>query len=411
MGLVAPPCDGRQPTLKPLQARELVLAASAVTAVFGAALLGLHHWAESSGVKEAVSDTVPGFWGTLPSAWDHPEPNYLVSNGIGEFWSVLTTVPIAGTLLTYQGFKYQYSAKILRIYLLTCGMYSLAFTAHLTLQKVVFSTTVTAVMTNALLTFAEFSPVVHRLLESVALRGSIVFAAEALLIFTVATLPYALPANGGVWTLFIVQAPGVFLATAFAAVLTWTAKRRQEKDTYSLVMLAGSLLSSAMVLSYIECNIGFEIASSDFWGFPWIHIAIHVLEQMGIYIFGVGVAALHEMLLMKPPREGAEVRWIGYCVPFLHCPHAPGVELLDAGNDASPVSAAASEATSVLGQVSDSSTEEQRGGPIERQRSQSQLSEGSPKSDGHPTLSRRRRDKTPGAIAPMKQAEPQEPPH
>ena len=49
------------------------------------------------------------------------------------------------------------------------------------------------------------------------------------------------------WTLFIVQAPGVFLATALAFVMASRAKRKEEKTTYQLVSLSGSLLSSAMV--------------------------------------------------------------------------------------------------------------------------------------------------------------------
>ena len=52
-----------------------------------------------------------GFWGTLPSDWDHPEPNYLVSPVVGEFWSVLTTIPVAGALLLQQGIRFGYGPK------------------------------------------------------------------------------------------------------------------------------------------------------------------------------------------------------------------------------------------------------------------------------------------------------------
>jgi len=298
------------------------MAVTVVTAAYGGALCGMHCWAAVP-LDNKIEE--PGYWGTLPSAWDHPEPNYLVSAAIGEFWSVVTTIPVAGALLMYEGLKYRYGAKVLCIYSLTCGMYSLAFIAHLTLQKLVFSTTVVAVMSNALLTFAQFSYIVHKRLRSMAVRGLIVLVAEVALVGTVATLPYALQAHGGVWTLFAVQSPGVFLATALAAGLAWQAREPHERATYGLVCTAGSLLSAAMALSLVECLIGFEHGFlSSCWGFPWLHIAIHIFEQVGIYLFGVGVAALHTLLLNPASRPGAEVRSVGRWLVYLYCPHLPG---------------------------------------------------------------------------------------
>ncbi|CAK0822805.1 unnamed protein product, partial [Prorocentrum cordatum] len=174
-------------------------------------------------------------------------------------------------------------------------------------QGHVFSTTVVSVMSNALLTFAEFSCVVHRLLRSVFVRGAIVVAAEAALVAVVATLPYALEANGGVWTLFVVQSPGVFLATALATILARRAALADNpalRDAVRLASTAGALLSTAMVLSFVECSIGFEHGFfPGWWGFPWLHICIHLLEQVGIYIFGVGIAAL-DAALADPAQEG-----------------------------------------------------------------------------------------------------------
>lgn len=227
----------------------------------------------------------------------------MVSPAIGEFWSVLTTIPVAGALLMYEGLRYSYGSKVLCVYALTCGMYSLAFAAHLTLQKLVFSTTVVAVMSNALLTFAEFSYIVHRILHSKALRALVVLAAEVVLVGTVATLPYALKANGGVWTLFTVQSPGVFLATCLAGGLARRAREPSERAVYRTVLAAGCLLSTAMGLSLVECLVGFEYGFlGSCWGFPWLHIAIHGLEQVGIYLFGVGAAALHTLLLFPGSR-------------------------------------------------------------------------------------------------------------
>jgi len=318
-----PGCSGKwvwRVAAEPLTVREFALPLCTVTTVYLSVLAGLHY--RQALAKEAGGATHEhgNYWGTLPSAWDHPEPNYLVSEVIGEFWSVLTTIPIAGTLLMYQGLKYSYGGKALRIYALTCIMYTLAFAAHLTLQKMIFSTTVTSVMSNALLTFAQFSSVVHRWLKSGMLRGAIVFCAEVALISTVATLPYKI-ANGGVWTLFAVQSPGVFLATGIAGVLLHSAKTTQEQQTYRTVFGAGCLLSTAMVLSLVECLTGFEYGFLlQLWGFPWLHICIHVFEQVGIYFFGVGTAALQELLFEEECREGAEVRHV-LGLPYLYCPY------------------------------------------------------------------------------------------
>ncbi|CAE7871139.1 unnamed protein product [Symbiodinium necroappetens] len=305
---------------EPLHFHEVAAVAAAVPAVWCTALLALHLSNKIPTFGSAIPDNQQeGFWGTLPSAWDHPEPNYLVSGVVGEFWSVLTTIPVAGALLLYLGLRFGYGSKVMAIYAVTCCMYSLAFTAHLTLQMHIFSTTVIAVMSNALLTFVMFSHVVHRALESVLLRGAIVIAAETVLVTTVATLPYRLE-HGGVWTLFIVQAPGVFLATALAGIMARTSHRAAEKATYGLVTTAGSLLSSAMVLSLVECLVGFEWGFIErFWGFPWLHIAIHMLEQVGIYVFGVGVAALEALLLRPDAFKGAEVRYLGWFV-YLYYP-------------------------------------------------------------------------------------------
>jgi len=327
-----PPVDGAKEATKreaapPLTLCELAVPVFAVITTYCSLLVGLHlrqTWAARA-AAEGVNDTDMGnYWGTLPSAWDHPEPNYLVSEAIGEFWSVLTTIPVAGTMLLYEGLKYKYGKKVLGIYGWTCLMYSLAFSAHLTLQKLVFSTTVTSVMSNALLTFAMFSSIVHRWLKSRALRGMFVLGAEAAIIFTVAWLPYSIK-NGGVWTLFYVQSPGVFLATGIAALMLWTSKRREETMTYRTVFGSGILLSSAMILSYFECTYGFEHGIlTNWWGFPWLHIAIHVFEQIGIYLYGVGTASLQELLFEEQVREGAEIRHVGFGLPYLYCPYPRG---------------------------------------------------------------------------------------
>ena len=91
-----------------------------------------------------------------------------------------------------------------------------------------------------------------------------------------AYLPYRLQ-HGGVWTLFIVQAPGVFLATLLAFLMASRAKRKQEKTCYQLVSLSGSLLSSAMVAA----SSFFMLFSSLFSDFRC------VLVDLGLVVRGV----------------------------------------------------------------------------------------------------------------------------
>lgn len=411
---------GARGAARPLRGAELAAVAAAVAAAYGGVLYGLHcrvgrEASEPRGQPADAAEEVPvaaagpaeNYWGTLPSAWDHPEPNYLISPAVGEFWSVVTTIPIAGSLLAYEGMKYRYPWKVLRIYAVTCTMYTLAFSAHLTLQKFVFSATVTSVMSNALLTFAEFSSVVHWTLRSPWIRGAIVLVAEVMLVSTVATLPYALSANGGVWTLFVVQSPGVFLATGIAGAMAIRSQRKEEQTTYRIVCQAGALLSSAMVLSFIECLIGFEHGIlRDWWGFPWLHIIIHVFEQVGIYIFGVGVAALHELLL-KPRVGGAEVRYVAYMVPYLYCPLSAG----GAGADAAALAPATGGAEAPLAPASgEPKGGEARGRSREAKRPAATAAPQKAGAGGAvpvgaevaekaplPTLQKRRRDQTPGA--------------
>jgi len=277
-------------------------------------MVGVHLWAARN-----PGTAGPGFWGTLPSVWDHPEPNYMVSGAIVEFWSVLTTIPVAGSLLLYEGIKYGYAPKVLGVYVITCAMYTLAFAAHMTLESFIFSSTVTAVMSNALYTFSQFSTVVHPHLQQASLRGTIVLASFVALVSAVATLPYAIAKNGGVWTLFIVQTPGVLLATAIAAYLARHAAAPEEREAFNLVWKSGSLLSTAMLCSLFECMYGFDYGYIPaLLGFPWLHIIIHVLEQVGIYLYGVGVATLQLKVLSE--QHGPELHHAGGWLVYLYCP-------------------------------------------------------------------------------------------
>eukprot|EP01084_Bolivina_argentea_P187167 322463_1 len=99
------------------------------------------------------------FWGFIPSVWDHPEPNYVFFSWIAEFFSILTALPIAGYLLLYNAYKYQYSNigyQVIGLYIIICCMYSCAFMAHTTLCPLIMSITLTSVLTNGVYTFYQY---------------------------------------------------------------------------------------------------------------------------------------------------------------------------------------------------------------------------------------------------------------
>ena len=68
----------------------------------------------------------------------------------------------------------------------------------------------------------------------------------------------------------------------------------------NVLCLAGFLLTMAMALSLVEVYYGAShgvLRSAA--GFPWMHIVIHMLEQVGIYLSGFGSA--------YPPRHALRV--------------------------------------------------------------------------------------------------------
>lgn len=47
--------------------------------------------------------------------WDHPEPNFVWSSAVGEFWSALSAIPVAPSLLVYMAFRLGYDKRVFRI--------------------------------------------------------------------------------------------------------------------------------------------------------------------------------------------------------------------------------------------------------------------------------------------------------
>ena len=259
------------------------------------------------------------FWGYLPSLWDHPEPNYVFLDWIAEFFSVITAIPIAGYLLLYNAWKYQYNDidnnKVRGLYLIIVTMYSLAFIAHSTLSPLLMSCTLTAVLTNGVYTFYQYSYITKwGFLQQTINRLIICIIAQSVIIYAVIKLPYMLGEFGGVPTLTVVQTPAVSFATLLV-YLEWkkTEKRhgknkkmdqlRKRKLTvYKLLLLSGLLLCAAMTVSFVE--IFMDRQSVNIFGcFPYLHVTIHILEQIGIYNYGIGVAALQYLVISNEAKS------------------------------------------------------------------------------------------------------------
>merc|ERR1719242_2304638 len=76
---------------------------------------------------------------------------------------------------------------------------------------------------------------------------------------------------------------------------------------YELLLFAGMCLCAAMGVSVVE--IVMDRDSVSVWGcFPYLHVTIHVLEQIGIYHYGIGVAALQFLVICE--EQKSELRYV-----------------------------------------------------------------------------------------------------
>lgn len=322
---------------KRLKLSEIIGVTVTVSIIYLSALYSLSHHLLTASSKE-------DFWGFLPSVWDHPEPNYIFTFWISEFFSVITAIPIAGYLLMYNSWKYQYSnvghRKVIGLYCIICTMYSFAFIAHSTLSPVLMSCTLTAVLTNGVYTFYQYSYITGMsFLQSPLIRGIICIVAQSVIVYSVITLPYLLGPYGGVPTLTVVQTPAVLLATVLVyleirklrnaicanatCVVSGEIKsineqhqlRNRKIRVYELLLFSGILLCGAMGVSFVE--ISMERDNVYILGsFPYLHVVIHVLEQIGIYHYGIGVAALQYLVICNEPQS--ELDYVHGIIPFIY---------------------------------------------------------------------------------------------
>ncbi len=183
-------------------------------------------------------------------------------------------------------------------------MYSCAFTAHCTLSPLLMSITLTAVLTNGVYTFYQYSWITNiGFLQAKFTRFMICIIAQSIIIYSVIKLPYMLGEFGGVPTLTYVQTPAVTLATILVYLeqqkvsktkcknKTDENMRKRKLEVYGMLLRAGMFLICAMGVSFVEI---FKDRDSVyvFGCFPYLHVTIHILEQIGIYNYGIGVAYL-----------------------------------------------------------------------------------------------------------------------
>jgi cytochrome P450 len=271
------------------------------------------------------------YWESKSLIFDHPEPNYQVLLHVAEFWSCVTTIPVAGFLLLWTSIMEDYDVILIGLYIHVLIMYVSAFLSHMTLISPLFSWTVSAVIANSLHAFFWWSCLLggplRRYSSILSWVGVIIgISVGVSAIFFIQNLEYFAPIGGFV-TLALVQPPFVFLGLCSASYLHFNSPT---DPGYDYLFRGGMLLMLAMGISALETfydpfllNITVPkstISTSWTMCFPLLHVIIHILEQVGIYMYGVGVAYAHSKHILK--RQNVSIR-SDYFIPYVHKGTAP----------------------------------------------------------------------------------------
>jgi hypothetical protein len=251
--------------------------------------------------------------------WDHPEPNFAILNSVTEFFASVTAMPIAGMMLLVTGLKYDYSKKVIFLYIWDCWMYSCAFFSHMTLWPTLNAITLSSVMGNSLYTFGHYSHLSGlSFLKPNWSRWTVTALIFAGVIYLVVVLPPWFGSHGGVPALLTIQTPAVLSALSGA----WFVKTKLLKGSEDMAMIgqfllsSGLILATAMAVSLIEVLYGQYCQDRWFGKFPLFHVIIHTLEQIGIYLYGVGVAGIEHIFLATGTIKG-KINWIEQTVPYV----------------------------------------------------------------------------------------------
>lgn len=255
-------------------------------------------------------------WSSEGGLWDHPEPNYRVLPFVAEFFASITAIPLAGGFLLYQALRFSYNGPVLILFLMDCWMYTCAFFSHMLLWPLLNSVTLTSVLTNALYTFGVYSGLAGGPFKKWYWRVPLTLALWSLVVYFVVILPPWFGENGGVPALLTIQTPAVISALAGAVYCRSRTQNPTGRRAFKFLTVSGVLLCSAMAVSLVEVTYGQYYQARYFGIVPVFHIIIHVLEQVGIYLYGVGVSAV-EHCMVRPVAFGyPRLEYVWGCVPY-----------------------------------------------------------------------------------------------
>lgn len=264
----------------------------------------------------AIIDDPEVVWFSEGGLWDHPEPNYKVLPFVAEFFASGTAVPLAGGLLLYQALRFTYDTPVLILFLMDCWMYTCAFFSHMFLWPLLNSITLASVLTNALYAFVMYSGLAGGLFRKWFMRLILAVTMWLFVVYLVIVLPPWFGENGGVPALLTIQTPAVLSALAGAVYCSKTkAVCMNSKIAFRLLSTSGVLLCCAMAVSLVEVLYGKRVHTHITGIVPVLHITIHILEQIGIYIYGVGVAIVQHTMIHH--RHFARVEYVWGWLPYL----------------------------------------------------------------------------------------------
>jgi hypothetical protein len=177
--------------------------------------------------------------------------------------------------------------------------------------------TLTSVLSNALYTFAVYAGLAGGPLRKAWVRVPLALLLWSAIVYMVAVLPPWFGENGGVPALLTIQTPAVISALAGAFYCWHQSKSAAIRQAFKLLSISGVLLCSAMGVSLIEVVYGKAHQARFFGIVPVYHIVIHLLEQVGIYLYGVGVSVI-EHCMLRPVEVGRpRLETIFGCLPYL----------------------------------------------------------------------------------------------
>jgi hypothetical protein len=290
-------------TLEEVMGVKLFIVAVYFGLFMGGTYLAVRHFAD----ERSSSDV----WGSVGGHWDHPEPNYVVVGSVAEFYAVATALPLAGGLLLYQGLRFDYNFRVIFLYIMDCWMYTCAFFSHMTLWPLLNCVTLTSVMSNSLYTFSHYSHLAGGPLRYKAVRYSATGLLWLGVVYMVKYLPDWFGEKGGVPALLTIQTPAVVSAMLGAFYVS----NNKHAETFSILKKSGLLLVLAMAVSLVEVLFGQYCQDKYFGSFPFFHVVIHLLEQVGIYLYGVGVASIEHLIIN--PTPGGRIERIRGLLPYL----------------------------------------------------------------------------------------------